>query len=251
VAPEVPLGLADVAVAWQRVEAELGELDAALGRKERLSTLPVDRLLRTLAGLAAKSDVFDNLVERAQIRDELAGRGLEPLLIDLSVRHLSEERVGDELEYAWWQSLLERALQQNRSLLGANTAVVDRLERDFRLVDEAHAAASGPLLAWQMANQWRIAIVDEPTESQHLRNALTQGTPSTAEIVGAAPTLMNVLAPAWISSPYQVPDIPDSVEFDTVLLVDAAAINLAEAAPAIRRARQVVAFGDPVTQRPT
>src|SRR5690606_3807381 len=46
-------------------------------------------------------------------------------------------------------------------------------------------------------------------------------------------------------------DIPDSVEFDTVLLVDAAAINLAEAAPAIRRARQVVAFGDPVTQRPS
>ncbi|MBW1638173.1 AAA family ATPase [Microbacterium resistens] len=251
VAPEVPLGLADVAVAWQRVEAELGELDAALGRKERLSTLPVDRLLRTLAGLAAKSDVFDNLVERAQIRDELAGLGLEPLLIDLSVRHLSEERVGDELEYAWWQSLLERALQQNRSLLGANTAVVDRLERDFRLVDEAHAAASGPLLAWQMAGQWRIAIVDEAEEARNLRQALTQGRTTPAELAAAAPALLRVLAPVWIASPYQVPDIPDGVVFDSVLLVDAAAINLAEATPAIRRARQVVAFGDPVTQKPT
>lgn len=118
-------------------------------------------------------------------------------------------------------------------------------------MDEAHAAMAGPLLAWQLANQWRIAIVDEPTESKNLRRALTQGTPTTAEIVSAAPTLMNVLAPAWIASPYLVPEIPDSVEFDTVLLVDAAAINLAEAAPAIRRARQVVAFGDPVTQRPT
>ncbi|WP_416361090.1 AAA family ATPase [Microbacterium sp. UFMG61] len=251
VAPEIPLGLADVYTAWQRVVAELSELDAALGRREPLSSLPVARLVRILAGLAAKSDVFDNLVERAELRDRLADLGLEPLLTELSVRHVSEAQVGEELEFAWWQSLLERALQDDRALLGANTAVVDRLERDFRLVDEAHAAMAGPLLAWQLANQWKIAIVDEPQESQHLRKALTQKTTTTAEIVSAAPTLVGVLAPVWISSPYLVPEIPDSVEFDTVLLVDSAAINLAEATPAIRRARQVVAFGDPVTQRPT
>ncbi|WP_460799378.1 AAA family ATPase [Microbacterium sp. GXF0217] len=251
VAPEIPLGLSDVYTSWQRVQAELAELDAALGRREPLATLPLARLVRTLAGLAAKSDVFENLVERATIRDQLAKLGLGPLLAELSVRHVAENRVADELEFAWWQSLLERALQDDRALLGANTAVVDRLERDFRLVDEAHAAMAGPLLAWQLANQWKIAIVDEPTQSQNLRRALTQGTPTAAEIVEAAPALMSVLAPAWIASPYQVPEIPDSVEFDTVLLVDAAAINLAEAAPAIRRARQVVAFGDPVTQRPT
>lgn len=251
VAPEIPLGLGEVAAAWQRVDAQLAELDVALGRREPLVTLPVARLVRTLAGLAAESDVFENLVERAQLRDELALLGLEPLLTDLSVRHVSESRVGDELEFAWWQSLLERALQENRALLGANTAVVDRLERDFRLVDEAHAAMAGPLLAWQLANQWRIAIVDEPEESAHLRRALKQASTTTAELVSAAPTLIETLAPVWISSPYLVPEIPDSVEFDTVLLVDAAAINLAEAVPAIRRARQVVAFGDPVTQRPS
>ncbi len=251
VAPEVPLGLADVSAAWQRVDAELAELDVALGRREPLASLPVARLVRTLAGLAAKSDVFENLIERAKIRDELASLGLEPLLIDLSTRHLAEDRVGAELEFAWWQSLLEQALQNNRSLLGANTSVVDRLERDFRLVDEAHAAASGPLLAWQLAGQWRIAIVDEVTEAQNLRHGLTRNRTTVAELVTAAPTLMRVLAPVWIASPYQVPDIPDSVGFDTVILVDAAAINLAEAAPAIRRARQIVAFGDPVAQKPT
>ena len=251
VAPEVPIGLADVAVAWQRVNAELADLDAALGRREPLATLPVDRLVRTLAGLAARSDVFENLVERAQLRDELDELGLEPLLVDLSVRLVAEERVGDELEFCWWQSMLEQALQQNRSLLGANTSVVDRLERDFRLVDEAHAAASGPLLAWQLAGQWRIGIVDEPEEAQNLRHGLTKGRFAAAELVAAAPTLVRILAPVWIASPYQVPDIPDGVTFDTVLLVDAAAINLADAAPAIRRARQIVAFGDPVTQKPS
>ncbi|MGB4137575.1 MAG: AAA family ATPase, partial [Microbacterium sp.] len=251
VAPEVPLGLADVHVAWQRVHAELAELDAALGRREPLSSLPVARLVRTLSGLAARSDVFDNLVERATLRGELAEWGLTPLLTELSVRHVPEDRVADELEFAWWQSLLERALQDDRALLGANTAVVDRLERDFRLVDEAHASMAGPLLAWDLANQWRIALVDEAEEARNLRRALKQADATAAEIIAAAPRLTDVLAPVWIASPYEVPMIPDQVRFDAVLLVDAAAINLAEAAPAIRRARQHVAFGDPVTQRPT
>ena len=38
--------------------------------------------------------------------------------------------------------------------------------------------------------------------------------------------------------------------FDTVILVDAGATTVAESAGAIRRAKQVVAFGDPVTQTP-
>jgi hypothetical protein len=249
--PDIPLGLADVQVEWQRVEAELSELDRALGRGTRLAAMPVQRLVRTLAGLAAESDVFDNIVERAQLRSELARLGLEPLLTELSVRHVDEARVGEELEFAWWQSVLEHLLQNDRALLGANTSVVDRLERDFRLVDEAHAAASGPLLAWQLAAQWRIGIVDEAEESAALRRALTQGELTPADLVASAPTLGRILAPVWIASPYEVPSIPDDPAFDVVLVADAGAIGMTEAVPAIRRARQVVAFGDPVTQRPT
>lgn len=47
--PELPLGLADVQVEWQRVEAELSDLDSALGRGTRLASMPVERLVRTLA----------------------------------------------------------------------------------------------------------------------------------------------------------------------------------------------------------
>ncbi|MCU4671871.1 AAA family ATPase [Microbacterium fluvii] len=253
VVPEVPLGLADVQVAWQRVDAELRELDAALGRSEAaaLSSLPVTDLVRTLASLAAESAVFDNLVERATLRGDLAALGLEPLLTELSVRHVPEERVADELEYAWWQSALEHLLRTDRALLGANTAVADRLERDFRLVDEAHQAASGQVLAAQLATQWRIGIVDHAAEATALKRALTQGEPSTARLAAAAPTLLRTLAPVWIASPYDVQLLPDEMAFDVVLLADAAALSLAEVAPALRRTRQVVAFGDPVTQRPT
>ncbi|BDV31215.1 hypothetical protein Microterr_18750 [Microbacterium terricola] len=253
VVPEVPLGLADVQVAWQRVDAELGELDAILGRSgtARLAMQPITQLVRILASLAADSAVFENLVERATLRGELAALGLDGLLTELSVRHVPEDRVGAELEFAWWQSALEHLLRSDRALLGANTSVADRLERDFRLVDEAHAAASGPLLAAQLATQWRIGIVDHPREASALKRALTQGEPTPVQLAAAAPTLLRTLAPVWIASPYDVPFLPDDMAFDVVLIADAAALALAEAAPALRRSRQVVVFGDPVTQKPT
>ncbi|MDT0180187.1 AAA family ATPase [Microbacterium sp. ARD31] len=253
VAPELPLGLADVQVACQRVEAELAEVDVVLGRTgaDRLASLPVAQLVRTLAGLAADSAVFENLRERATLRTELAGLGLEPLLAELSVRHVPEDEVGAELEFAWWQSALEHMLRSDRALLGANTSVVDRLERDFRLVDEAHAAASGPLLASQLATQWRIGIVDHANEAAALRNALKEGVSDPVVIADVAPTLMRTLAPVWLASPYDVPMIPAHPEFDVVIIADAAALCLAEVLPTLRRARQVVAFGDPVTQKPT
>ncbi|MFS0868083.1 AAA family ATPase [Microbacterium sp. 179-B 1A2 NHS] len=251
VTPEIPLGLDDVASAWQRASAHLADLDASLGRTEPLAGLPIPQLLRTLAGLAAASDVFDNLIERATLRGDLAQLGLEPLLTELSTRHVPEADVAVEFEYAWWRSALEAMLRSDRALLGANTPVVDRLERDFRLVDEAHAGSSGPLLASELAKRWRIAIVDEPREASSLKSALRAGTASANELVASAPTLMRVLAPVWLASPYEVPAVPDHPEFDVVIIADAAALCLAEAAPALRRARQVVVFGDPVTQKPT
>ena len=51
----------------------------------RLAGMPLADLVRTLGGLAAESKVFDNLVERATLRADLARLGLEPLL-DLRLR---------------------------------------------------------------------------------------------------------------------------------------------------------------------
>lgn len=251
--PEVPVGLADVSVAWQRVHADLAQLDTALGRAGtgKLSGMPVAQLVRTLAGLAAESKFFDNLVERAKLRTELARLGLEPLLEELSVRHVDEGRVVDELEFTWWQSVLEHLLQSDRRLLGANTSVVDRLERDFRLVDEAHNAASGPLLAARLGTDWKIGIVDHAAEATALKQALTRGAVTANGFAQAAPHLSAVLAPVWVASPYEVPQLGENVRFDVVIIADAGAINLTEAAPAIRRAQQIVVVGDPVTQAPT
>ncbi|MDJ0338284.1 AAA family ATPase [Cryobacterium sp. PH31-O1] len=254
VTPEVPVGINDVHVAFQRVSEDLGLLDIPLGTTgtpRALAGRQIGELASMISGLAAESEVLANLHERTALLATLREHNLDPLMTDLSQRHVSEENVAAELELAWWQSVLEIMLASDRALLGANTQVLDRLEADFKLVDEAHASASGKLLAWLLAETWKIGVVDFPEEADQLRRLLRADRATPARLNEVAPHLGRVLAPVWLASPYEIAGISDQITFDTVLLVDAGATTLAENVGAIRRGRQIVAFGDPVTQTPS
>jgi len=251
--PEVPVGIADVQVAYQQVEQDLSELDQPLGQvlaETQLASLPIPLLLERLQELAAESDVLHNLQERTALVTTLRELELDPLITDLAQRHVPEQQVAAELELAWWKSALSSLLEADRALLGANTSVLDRLEADFRLVDEAHAAGSAQLLAWQLAENWKIGLVDWPDEAQLLKKLLRREHFTAFDLQTTAPHLSRSVAPVWLASPYEVSTIADTMPFDAVILVDAGATTLAENVGAIRRARQVVVFGDPVTQTP-
>lgn len=252
--PTVPTGIAEVQVLHQAVAADLALLDQPLGvagSDRQLAARPTRDLIYTLSGLAAESEVLINLHERTAVMAKLSNLGLEPLLRDFANRHVPEEQVAVELELAWWQSALELLLTSDKALLGANTEVLERLEADFKLVDEAHASSSGMQLAWTLAETWKIGVVDWPEEADALRRLLRGESVSAATVQAQAPHLLKVLAPVWLESPYSVHQIDESIAFDAVFLVDAGATSFAENLGAIRRAKQVVAFGDPVTQTPS
>jgi hypothetical protein len=253
VQPQVPVGIADVQVAYQAVAQDLAALDEPLGAHStdsQLAYLRVPELLAAIESLAAESDVLDNIQGRMALMATLRDLKLTPLIHDLASRHIPDAQVEAELELAWWQSALESLLAADRALLGANTSVLDRLEADFRLVDDAHASGSAQLLSWQIAENWKIGLVDWPDESRLLKKLLQRERITAYDLQTTAPHLSRAVAPVWLASPYEVPEIADTMPFDTVILVDAGATTLAENVGAIRRARQVVAFGDPVTQTP-
>uniref|UniRef100_UPI00313EAC40 AAA family ATPase n=1 Tax=Frigoribacterium sp. CFBP 8751 TaxID=2775277 RepID=UPI00313EAC40 len=251
--PEVPTGIADTHVLHQQVSQDLERLDGPLGLTgdDGLTEIGIVELQQRLEALAAESDVLQNLQERTELMTTLRDLELTPLITDLANRHVPEHQVAAELELAWWRSALESLLEADRALLGANTAMLDRLEADFRLVDEAHAAGSAQLLAWLLAENWKIGLVDWPDEASALKNLLRQGHLTARLLHDAAPHLSRAVAPVWVASPYEVHTIADTVPFDTVVLVDAGATTLAENVGAIRRGKQTVAFGDPVTQTPS
>lgn len=252
--PNVPTGIDEVAKQLVAVKVDLAKLDVPLGTTgsdRQLESRPIRDLIYTLSGLAAESEVLINLHERTAVLSKLANLGLDPLVRDLANRHVPEAQVSIELELAWWQSALEALLTSDKALLGANTEVLERLEADFRLVDEAHASSGGMHLAWQLAEAWKIGVVDWPEEAESLKRALRASSVSARELNRVAPHLLKVLAPVWIESPYSVYTVDDDIAFDAVFLVDAGATTFAENLGAIRRAKQVVAFGDPVTQTPS
>ena len=252
--PEVPLGIADVVVAYQSAYQDLDALDTVLGTasdRDRLKNLTLGGLAERISDLARESEVLQNIQERTTIVERMRQAHLEPLLDDLSARHVPAEDVAAELELAWWQSALERMLQTNEALLSANTSVIDRLEADFRLVDDAHCGANGTLLAASLADAWRVAVLDHKQEALAMREALRSRYVTAGLLAQHAPTLLATLAPVWAMSPYEVAQLPESMTFDTVLLVDAGATTLVENLGAIRRADQVVAFGDNMTQSPS
>lgn len=252
--PAVPLGISEVATAFQAAYQDLDELDRVLGVErdsERLRAMPLPTLARRTTDLARESEVLQNIQERTAIVERLRAAHLEALIDDLSARHVPVSQVASELEQAWWQSALERMLQTNEALLSANTAVIERLEADFRLVDDAHAGAGGNVLAGRLADAWRIAVADNRGEALALRELLRSSDASVLQLAQQAPTLLGTLAPVWVLSPYEAAGLPADLRFDTVVLVDAGATTLVENVSAIRRAPQVVAFGDTVTQTPS
>jgi hypothetical protein len=176
---------------------------------------------------------------------------LGPLVEDLANRHVEADRVGSELELAWWRGALETILAKEDALLGSDRSVLERLEADFRLVDEAHTAGNAQRLAWQLAERWSLGLMDRPEEATALKKLLTSKTATVSELTRLAPHLIKALSPVWCATPYDVHQLPDSVRFDVVFILDAGSLRTSEVVGAVRRAPQVVAVGDPVTQAPS
>lgn len=251
--PTLPGGLGDAHVAYQQVEQDLAELDRVLGRAgagARLSDMPLAELYELLGALAEESEVLQTLEQRQEVADHLATWHLQPLVEDLATRHVARDNVASELELAWWRGALETILAKEDALLGSDTAVLERLEADFRLVDEAHTAGNAQRVAWQLAERWSLGVMDWPEEAAALKTLLKTQSASVANLSAQAPHLTKALSPVWLAGPYDVHTIPDTVRFDTVFVLDAGSLRISETLGAIRRAPQLVVIGDPVTQTP-
>lgn len=247
--PSVPAGFMGLAEQLDEVVADLAILNTVLNR--RLETEPRGVVVALTAALANDTVSIDTVHERSAIVDSMRARGLDGLLGAFAGRIVTREIITAELQLAWWRGVLEAIISDRRQLLGADTTILDRLENDFRMVDQAHTTGNAQKLAHSLAEAWRIAVTDLPDESNAVKTALTVGPATAHNLMSVAPILTDILAPVWCISPYAVGALATNQQFDVVMLVDAGAMSVAEAAPAISRGQQIVAFGDPVTDHPT
>jgi len=251
--PSVPGGLGDAHVTYQQVEQDLAELDRVLGRQgpgARLADMPTEQMHQLLKRLAQESEILQSLERRQEVVDHLSGWHLQPLVEDLATRHVEADRVANELELAWWRGALETILAKEDALLGSDQSVLERLEADYRLVDDAHRGGNAQLVQWHLAERWSLGLVDWPEEATALKKLLKNQNANAGNLHALAPHLTQALGPVWLASPYNVHQLPDTVRFDAVFILDAGALSVPEVAGAVRRAPQVIAVGDPVTHVP-
>ncbi|OUM39934.1 DUF4011 domain-containing protein [Arthrobacter sedimenti] len=253
--PSVPTGLAEIHASYRAVEVLLAELTTILrptAGSPDLAALDLDGLEALLRDLALDKDTLETLPERTLLLDEMREQGLGELLADLAAREVPAERVGPELELAWWQSALEAMISGDDYLAMSDGDSLRKLEAEYRLADNAHVASGPARIRWTLAERWRAAVEAHPEDAARLRQELKDGTLTLEVFAGLHRDLVAALVPVWAVSPLTIRGaVPEGYTFDTAVILDGESMSLQSAVPCVARASQVLVFGDDRLAGPT
>ena len=254
-APQVPSGINDSLVAYQAFVEDLERIQQHLDPESDeapLIKLSLIELKLKLRSLATDTDALSNLGDRALVMSRLREAGLGALARDLAKLHTSREHLALELDQAWWQSALESVVSRDGSVLGYTAHQIEANELRFRAAYEAQIAVGAKTVAHELSLRWKAGLAAAPTEATALKELLRSRTATISSVAAAAPTLTSATLPAVLVSPFNIPaELPTNSTFDTVLILDAAGTTVAENLPALKRANQVVVFGDDAIAAPT
>lgn len=182
---------------------------------------------------------------RLAMRARLAEHGLDELAQDLADRRVPGAAVNNELDLAWWASLLRVMLAAQPALGGVDPASLEELAREGRELDEAQVASLIPQAITGVRRIRTNALAARPDQYEELRNLLAKGTPpSDLELLVSFPLVRHLL-PVLMTVPAMVPMLtPTGRTVDMVVLDGADKLPLAELAPIIARGHQLVVIDD-------
>ncbi len=249
--PSVPLGLNDTQQKFDQILSVLNLLQRHLDPNPDLpllTQLSFDELAQKLSDLAEKTEILSGYLDRATIAENLRRQGLHDLYLELCKLEVNQTRAAAEFELCWWQSALEALVAANPEILEYDASLIAQLEAGFELASKQLVEAGPHHISGFSANRWREAIQRHPAQADELRNQLRA---RSIDVLSAkrAGAVWEALSQAIITSPFRVHALT-GYKFDSLLILDAAATGVAEAAQALKIADQVIAFGDPVISAP-
>lgn len=211
-----------------------------------LGRMLVEELHARLTAMGEDRAALADLPARTSADDKLRKAGLGDLLDDLRTRKVRHAMVGAEFDLAYWATVLQQMATEDGEIGNHSTEALEELSRTFRDADRAFVEAGSERLAYAHAAGWRRAIGTFTSEAESVRTALRAPHLHVQQLALEAPRVLSALAPVWMMSPFEVPNLFAAEEFfDAVIIADAGRLSVPEALPAIARAHQVVALGDP------
>ena len=252
-APEVPLGLNDVQIVYQAFIADLEKLERHLDAeltKTSMVRLSLAELESKLDSLVNDTAALDNLGERSLVANELAAVGLEPLKRELARLHTPREHIAVEFDLAWWQSVLEVLIQRDVTLLSFSAAEMADIEKQFCDADAKLVALGASHIAAHLAERWHEGVASHAVDANNLKTLLKTGTATLPQLTRAAGSLLPVVAPIVMVSPFEAATMLSGQEFDVAIIMDAAGSTVAENLSVLKRAKQLIVFGDDAIASP-
>ncbi len=252
-APEVPLGLNDVQIVFQAFVADLDRLERHLDpelTKTSMIRLSLGELEQKLDSMVNDTAALDNLGERSLVAQQLEAVGLEPLKRELARLHTAREHIAVEFDLAWWQSVLEILIQRDATLLSFSVSDLAEIEKAFCDADAKLVALGAAKVAHLQAERWHTSVAANPADAANLKALLKTGSATLPLLSKAAGSLLNVVAPVVMVSPFEAASALNGQKFDVALILDAAGSTVAENLGVLSRANQVIAFGDDAISAP-
>ena len=235
-----------IAARSQKVLDELAVLLDGTGAGADLARTDLDELERRVEALAADRADLETLPRRTELLRRLGFDGLGELVEDLRARRVPIDQVGAELELAWWRSVLELIAGAEPTISQYDGTSLSQVAERFRRLDAAYlAGASARVHA--AADETRVATMKlyPDTSRAAIAELARSSTVSIRDLAAKYEDILFAARPAWLASPYLVPQvIPRGRHFDVLIVADGGRLPTAAALPSIVRASQTVVVGD-------
>lgn len=251
--PTVPLGLSDVQQKFERIFSVLEELQRHLDPDpdiELLTRLSFPDLTEKLDRLAVETEPLNRYLERLPLLNELEKLGLGVLVRELCKVNPTIEQLDDEFDLAWWQSALETIVAANPGIMEYTNQQLVANEMEYELAAQELVAGSNAFVRAELSRRWKEGIASQPAQADELRALLRERKLQLKNASSQGRGLYRSLVSAVLVSPYRVSELDPAEKFDVVIVLDAASVGLAEAAAALAKGSQLIAFGDDVIAAP-
>ena len=252
--PTVPMGIDDAQVIYQSLVADLIKLDSHLDpdpARPNLIELEIGLLSQTLKRLATETKPLDNLLAKNNLRSRVSEAGLDALLRSLASNGVRNEDLVAEFDQCWWLSALEYLLSGDNSFASFSAEVLAELESNFVKADQRVQIEARREISYRNKVAFTDATESNPGQTDALKLLLRQRVDSLPVLSAATRQIWGNVANHIGASPYEVSEeLTAELDFDLVIVMDAAGTTVSENLAGIIRAKQIIAFGDPVIAEP-
>lgn len=246
-------GIGDVMAAYRSFIADLSRVQAHLDENLaiELLDLSITKFASTLASLADQTGPLDLLEERNQLRAELKAVGLDSVYRDFALLHVSAEHLPSQFDLVWWQSAFELLIKAQPEFLTYSNSEVRVLENEYIAADAELIKLGVQAFNQLQSHHWHETLEAYPEQSESLKGLLRAKQATYRSVQSASGPLSKILLGAIALSPYEIAGkVPQNLQFDTALILDAAGSNVGDNISALSRVNQVIAFGDSAIAAP-